>query len=469
MLKYILKRILFFIPTLLVISLLTFSLSVHSPGDPVEILLNTNSENGESSDKQAQKAEYGKMREKLHLNLPVFYFSVSSIAEPDTFYKIPEKLHRENLARLLDEYGNWQTVSDYYTQIVWFETHINSLKVPDSLQEGLIETKQAVTELYYRHEENAIRERLKIIHKWSLAISPNVAIDQGLQYSYGEMGAMPSVWKNYIPSLHWYGFQNQYHLWITDLCSGDFGVSYYKKEPVIDMIAERIAPTLVFSILSIVIAFVVSIPIGMNSAIHKGTKRDKVISIFLFALYSLPSFWIGTLFINYLTNNEYLDWFPVKGLQDFSDDAGFGERMTNYLHHMVLPLFCYVYSSFAFISRQMRGSVLNTLSQDYIRTAWAKGLDSRTVYWKHALRNSLLPVITLIASVFPSLIAGSIVIETLFTLPGLGRLAYEAEVAKDYPVIYIIMLFSAVLTLVGYLVSDILYAIADPRISYNKK
>ena len=117
----------------------------------------------------------------------------------------------------------------------------------------------------------------------------------------------------------------------------------------------------------------------------------------------------------------------------------------------------------------MRGSVLNTLSQDYIRTAWAKGLDAKSVYWKHAFRNSLLPVITLIASIFPSLIAGSIVIETLFTLPGLGRLAYEAEVAKDYPVIYIIMLFSAVLTLVGYLVSDILYAIADPRISYGKK
>jgi peptide/nickel transport system permease protein len=136
---------------------------------------------------------------------------------------------------------------------------------------------------------------------------------------------------------------------------------------------------------------------------------------------------------------------------------------------MVLPLFCYVYSSFAFISRQMRGSMLQTLSQDYIRTAWAKGLSPRSVYWKHAIRNSLLPIITLIASIFPGLIAGSIVIEQLFTLPGLGMLAYEAQVIKDYPVIFTIMLFSAILTLVGYLVADILYAIVDPRISYSKK
>jgi peptide/nickel transport system permease protein len=136
---------------------------------------------------------------------------------------------------------------------------------------------------------------------------------------------------------------------------------------------------------------------------------------------------------------------------------------------MALPLFCYTYSSFAFISRQMRGSMIQTLNQDYIRTAWAKGLSDKQVYWKHALRNSLLPVITLLASVFPSLIAGSVVIEHLFTLPGMGLLAYESVVTKDFPVIYVIMLFSAILTLIGYLVADILYAIVDPRISYSKK
>ena len=117
----------------------------------------------------------------------------------------------------------------------------------------------------------------------------------------------------------------------------------------------------------------------------------------------------------------------------------------------------------------MRGSMIQTLNQDYIRTAWAKGLSDKQVYWKHALRNSLLPVITLLASVFPSLIAGSVVIEHLFTLPGMGLLAYESVVTKDFPVIYVIMLFSAILTLIGYLVADILYAIVDPRISYSKK
>ncbi len=472
MLQYILKRILVFVPTLLVISLLTFTLSVHSPGDPVEIIMNASSESGQDADKIAKKDEYQKMRHKLNLDLPVFYFSVSALSESDTLYKIPEKLQRENLARLVDHYGNWDKVSVYYQSLQHFENYAAHLKVSDSLQDHWIALQQITSELYFKSDAAIIENRLSEVEKQLLLIGASTGAGSEIskvKQSFHTMVTQPTAWKNYFPTVHWYGFETQYHLWLSKMLVGDFGLSYYKQQPVITMILERIGPTFMFSILSIIIAFAVSIPVGMNSAIHKGTKKDTFITILLFVLYSLPSFWIATLFINYFTNSEYLDWFPVKGLQNYADGADFVERTLNYAHHMVLPLFCYVYSSFAFISRQMRGSMLQTLSQDYIRTAWAKGLAPKQVYWKHAIRNSLLPIITLVASIFPSLIAGSIVIESLFTLPGLGMLAYEAEVIKDFPVIFTIMLLSAVFTLIGYLVSDILYALVDPRISYSKK
>jgi len=130
---------------------------------------------------------------------------------------------------------------------------------------------------------------------------------------------------------------------------------------------------------------------------------------------------------------------------------------------------CFTYGGLAFLYRQMRGAMINTLSQDYIRTARAKGLDEKDVLWKHAFKNSLLPIITLFANVFPLVISGAIIIENKFSIPGMGKTAIEAISARNYPMIYTIVMFSAILTMVGYLVADILYAVVDPRISYNKK
>jgi peptide/nickel transport system permease protein len=428
---------------------------------------------GQSANRSAKREEYDKFRRKLNLDLPVFYFSISSLSESDTLYRIPKKLHRENLSRLTDEYGDWEKVQDYYSKLNLLNDYLDQAEVTDSLQDYLITSKQMTNDLHYKYQDAEVMSLVASLQTLFSEMKVALPLAQSkldfLKQSYFEMKSSDSKWRNYIPKLSFYGLDNQYHKWFFGLLVGDFGISYYTKEPVVDMISDRIGPTIILSFLSILIAFAVSIPLGVSSAINQGTKKDKTITIALFFLYSLPSFWVATLLINYLTNPEYLDLFPTIGLKDFEDNAGFWEKMLNYSHHMILPLFCYTYVSFAFISRQMRGSMLQTLGQDYIRTAWAKGLAPKQVYWKHALRNSLLPIITMLASIFPSLIAGSVVIECLFTLPGMGKLAYEAEVIKDYPVIFIIMLFSAILTLIGYLVADILYALVDPRISYSKK
>jgi len=188
----------------------------------------------------------------------------------------------------------------------------------------------------------------------------------------------------------------QYWLWLQDLASLQFGKSFQDNRPVIDKILERVPVTLSMNVLSVIIAYLIAIPLGIYSATHPNTLWDRVSTFVLFALYSLPTFWVGTMAITFLCNPEFLAIFPTGGLRsiNFSEQWPLFRKILDYAWHLTLPMLVYTYGSFAFISRQMRSAMLETIRQDYIRTAYAKGLDSRTVIYKHALRNSLIPIIT---------------------------------------------------------------------------
>ncbi len=263
----------------------------------------------------------------------------------------------------------------------------------------------------------------------------------------------------------------QYLYWVGDLVLLDFGNSFKDDGPVLDKILERIPVTLGMSIASIILSYLIAIPVGIYSATHPGTWLDKSSSTLLFMLYSLPSFWIGTLAIIFLCSPDYLNWFPAGKMYStaYSDSWTFWEKMSDLLWHMALPILIYTYASFAFVSRQMRGAMLEVVRQDYIRTARAKGLSETSVILKHALRNSLIPIITLLGGLLPSLISGSIIVELIFTIPGMGLLSYFALLERDYPIIMGVLTLSAVLTMVGVLLADLMYSIVDPRIAFSKK
>jgi len=262
----------------------------------------------------------------------------------------------------------------------------------------------------------------------------------------------------------------QYLIWLGNMATLDFGNSFVDNRPVLDKIVERLPITVPISLTTIFIAYIVAIPIGIYSAARQYSFWDRFSTVILFVLYSLPSFWIATMAIVFLANVEYLKIFPTSGLFTLgSDNWSFFARLWDRAYHLILPIACYTYGSFAFLSRQMRGSMLEVIRQDYIRTARAKGLKEKTVVLKHALRNSLIPIITLFGNVFPLLVGGSVIIETIFSIPGLGQLAFQALVARDYPLIMAELVISAVLTLVGLLVVDILYAFVDPRIAFTRK
>jgi peptide/nickel transport system permease protein len=184
----------------------------------------------------------------------------------------------------------------------------------------------------------------------------------------------------------------------------------------------------------------------------------------------MPSFFIGVLLLYTFANPDVLRWFPVSGIQDatlFDPEWNNWEKLKHRSPYFILPLVTYIYSSFAFLSRIMRVSVIDVFGQDYIRTARAKGLGEGKVVMKHALRNSLLPIITVFANIFPLAVGGSIIIETIFTIPGLGFEIYSSILNSDYPMIIAVFTIIGFLTMIGYLISDILYAVVDPRISYK--
>jgi peptide/nickel transport system permease protein len=366
MIQYIIRRILLFIPTLFLITVLSFVISRMAPGDPAELKAGVGQEGAQRGNTQLNEEIIKQIRAQWHLDKPVWYWTI-----------------------LTDEKDD--------------------------------------------------QGRLK-------------------------------PWQDRL-TFHWNGGENQYNIWMTNLLKLDFGKSFQDQRPVIDKIVERLPVTASLSIISILLSFMIAIPIGIYSATHTNSTLDKSVSTTLFVLYSLPSFWIATMMIIFFGGGDFLNWFPNNGMHslDIGDADSWTTRTGDLLWHMVLPIICYTYGSLAYLSRQMRGSMLEVIRQDYIRTARAKGLREKVVVYKHALRNSLIPIITILASILPALVGGSIIVETIFSIPGIGFLEFQALTSRDYPVIMAAFTLSAVLTLAGILMADVLYSIVDPRIAFTRK
>ncbi len=264
----------------------------------------------------------------------------------------------------------------------------------------------------------------------------------------------------------------QFGFWVKQVALFDFGDSYRHQRPVIELIKDRLPRSAALAFSSIILAYIVAIPLGIFSAVKRYTVPDRIITVILFILYSLPSFWVASMLIMTTTGGQFPEWFPTRGLVSDGKEFGtpgvsFMESLKSYIWHMVLPVLVLTYGSIAFISRQMRSAMLETIKQDYVRTAQAKGVSEFSVVFKHTLRNSLIPIITISAGILPELIAGSVIVESIFTIQGMGLLTFEAIINRDYPVINAELFFAAFMTLLGILVADILYAVVDPRISYE--
>ncbi len=256
----------------------------------------------------------------------------------------------------------------------------------------------------------------------------------------------------------------QYLLWLKKLAVLDLGESFSPDHrPVIDKIAERLPITITINALSMLLIIVVAIPIGVLSAVHRDTLFDRITAIFVFVGFAVPTFWLALLLMILLGVN--LNWLPISGIRSLNFEyLPPWEAFWDVIKHLILPVLLSAFGGLAGLSRYMRPNMLEVIRQDYITTARAKGLSERVVIYKHALRNALLPVITILGLSVPTLIGGSVIFETIFAIPGMGQLFYMAVMSRDYPVVMGILFIGAILTLLGNLIADVSYAVADPRI-----
>lgn len=459
LLRYVLKRLLLAVPTLFLVSLMAFLLQEAIPGDPVARHL------GESvtdpspgrSDRRVREAAYARAAAETGANLPAFYLTWRPLSYPDTLHRILPIPQR-------DAWRAWclSTGSPAASQL-WFSA-LRQAQDRVSKENGLSETNRKLLDnvLENLRIQTDRTRALATLQNW-----PDTLLTALRAQTQSALPPQPETWRwrNWIPAIDLHGSENRYHLWLTSLLRGEGARSRADARPVGEKIGEALGWTLGMNAVAILLAYLAGIPLGVWMAGRAGRRSERLASILLYSAYAVPGFWMGTLLLVFLTTPQYgLDLFPSLGTGDLPPEAGFLETLKIRTGHMILPVFCLTYGSVAFITRQVRNAMVEELKKDYIRTAWAKRLSRHAVLWRHAFPNALFPLITLFAQVLPSALAGSVAVEVIFSIPGMGRLTYASILAQDWPVVYGILFLAAAVTLLGSLLADILYALADPRV-----
>ena len=471
MIRYLLYRLLIAVPVLFVVSIFAFFLALSAPGDIVEDLIATEHEMGSVRGNYLLRThEYQRVAQRVGKDKPLFYFSVLPSLFPDTLHRIVIKSERETAITLARRTGNWRAVDHYMSSLRSIVTKFDHARF-DTIQGLRFVCNDVLFLLITPDRDRSFFLWKSIDGQLPLANSKMNAAVKKARDAYQEVIAAEFSAMSYLPKFLWYGFDNQYHNWISGVLAGDFGVSIIDGRPVGQKIKEAAAWTLRINLTAIFLAFAISIPLGLATARRVGSRFDKYINNTLFTFFAIPSFWLATLLIVFFTTPEYAEWldiFPTGGIGSYHYVTGF-KRIGILIASLFLPVLSLLLGALAYLTRQMRGSVIKESRKDYVRMARAKGLTEREVYRKHIFRNALFPIFTLIGAAIPASVSGSVIIEVLFSIPGMGRLLYESVLAQDWTVVFAMVLLASVLTVVGYLISDLLYRLTDPRLRTQRK
>lgn len=269
-----------------------------------------------------------------------------------------------------------------------------------------------------------------------------------------------------------YGFDKPIHvrywIWLKNIAHLDFGESFTYEEPVLNVITSKFPVSLQFGVISLFCSYIICIILGVIKAVRHGSTFDYISSFFLIALYSIPGFMLAILLIVYFAGGSFFSWFPIGEL--YSDnyyDLSLWGKIIDRIHHFILPLICYMIGSFTVLTMLMKNSLLDEIKKDYIRTARAKGVAEKSIFLKHALRNALIPIVTGIGGFLAVFFAGSLLLESIFQLDGIGLLSFKSILQRDYNVIMGLLFIESILLLLGNLLSDIAYILVDPRINFE--
>jgi peptide/nickel transport system permease protein len=472
--KYLLRRVMLMVPSLFAIMVIAFMISRSGSLDPVEAINPVaTGTRANGNDLGRIRKDYAAFAHQLGLDLPIFYFELSSLAYPDTLHHIINWRERGTYTELAGRTGNWEAIDAYRRQVIAFEAKAFAPGQQAADPAVLLEIQRSIIEFPLHVKQEDIRSQLHLMDSLvvgdsllAATLRPDLA---RLQASFERIFAESTGWRRYVPRLVWHGTQNQFHDWLMRMVRFDFGVSYLDHRPVGEKITEALPWSIMMAVFAYLVSFAVAIPLGVFFVRKRGTTQDSVAATLLFLLYSVPTFVSAMLAMMLFCNPEFFYWFPVAGVRDdMHASYSLTGKVLDIAHHLVLPTLLYAYHGATLLSRIMRVSMLDTIHSDYIRTARAKGVNERHIIWRHAMRNSLLPVIGTLSGLPAALVTGSITIETIFSVPGMGNLVTQASGHDDHPVIVAVFTMAGLLTILGVLLGDILLALSDPRVTYGK-
>ncbi|MBT8189391.1 MAG: ABC transporter permease [Bacteroidia bacterium] len=423
--NYIITRVLLIIPTLFIVSIAGFFLSKQVPQDMVNSVLLMRSVDDSVYDPSS--TAYKDVYLELGQDKPWFYFSVVPSHYPPNINIIVNPDSRKLIGFLLDQGYSFHIAKNISTEVESFGEKIDwtTGNVRDQL-------------------EKMLRTNTAILNQQSHRF--------------------------YVPRFYWHGTNNQYHQWLRSFFDGSFGVSILDGKSALQKSRKALMWTLSITLVDIIISLLLGILLGVFIAKNPKGKLERLTGMILYAFYSLPLFWFATLMIIYFTTDQYGQWtniFPSIGTEVYPGESTFNQIRYNF-DKLILPIVCLTLHSLALITRFVRRSILNELEKPYVLTALSKGLTRSQVITRHVLPNALVPVVTLLGSIIPGAFAGSLVLEVIFNIPGFGRLLYTSISFADWNVSYCIIMIIAFVTVLSYLLSDILYAFFNPKIRYGQ-
>ena len=438
--------------SLWLISILIFFLSKAVPGDSIQSSLSTPDE---EAFEMEFDAEYQRVYKNRNLDLPSFYFSLLPRNFPNDLQSILPIQKQKWLRGYLFEGYDFNGLSNLYTQL----TEIEKLIVPDSLATNY---RLDANKLYAIKEMSLLKtEIIQLSEKYG-------GLDTAL-FQVGELNKTSPL--NILPRLYWNGFKNQYHVWFSGFLKGDLGVSYIDQKSVWKKIKRSAAWTFFFVIFTLILSYSIGITLGILMNQLKEGFVNLILQRILFGIYAIPLFWLATLLLVFFTTSEYGKWtniFPSVGLAPIDTGEPWLERILEYGKQLILPVFCLVLHNLAFLSTLTKRNLQREGKRPFILTSKSFGYRKSEILWRDILPHSLLPLITSLTSAIPAAFGGSLVIEIIFNIPGMGRLMYNGLIYNDWPLVFGVVMLIASLSILSFWLAEVLYRWADPRLRISK-
>lgn len=460
MLFYVIKKVLLIIPTVILVMVLAFFLSKLTPGDAAESLMTIQGVQPQNSNaNQVYETNY----KQLHLDKPDFYLSFQPDFYPENINAIIAPTKRKEAKTLLRQKYDFAQITQYQHDR---DNYVKSLS--EILKDTTIsidsKTKiEASRQLLFTTSMDEIEEIIKDVSNVPMVAATDSYL--ALKNAFDQLKNAKKT--SYFPNIVWHGSNSQFHIWASGIFMGNWGVSIKDGRNVADKIGPAIQWTMLLLVLNLIFTILIAIPTGVYSGYKKGGFFDGFSNVFWLMLYSMPVFWLASMLIIYFTSDTYGSWldiFPPPGSWVMAEDMGLFEMIGRFSGQLVLPIICLVANDIAYLSRLTRNNIIFQQMKGFVTMAKAKGLDDRKILTRHVLPNALIPIITIIVGSIPAGLSGSLIIEVIFNIPGMGRLMFDSIYSSDWNVVFGILIIISMFTIIFLLLADLLYGWLNPKI-----